>query len=145
MMAGKEIIRFKDKTRPISPDSTSCEKNVAVRKLHEEILRSLPLNTLYVGLHLRDDPPNFNDFQWGLYFHDNSNAIARHGHRILSGTGGVFRSNFLCVIPGITCRVWVLAILRKLIERGTVQCPSVGNQYVANASGNHQPRPHVQL
>lgn len=97
-------------------------------------------------------------------------------------TGGVFKSNFLCVlieiaripqakhsqvdqimrshdgdvnsIPSVTCRVWVMAILQKLILNGIVQCSNCdalqqecmgfGNQYSDAAAANDQPRPVVK-
>lgn len=103
-----------------------------------------------------------------------SGWILHHGH-----TSGVFKSNFLCVliqiavvpeanhdlldqimksrdrdvndVPGVTCRVWVLIILQKLIRHGLVRCSSVdglqeecmafGNKYSADAAGSVQPRP----
>ena len=100
-----------------------------------------------------------------------------------SATGGVFKDNFLCVlvqiasvpqakhgqvdqimrsrdgdvnsIPGVTCRVWLLFILQRLIQDGIVQCTSsveavqqecmvFGNQYSVGAARNDQPRPVVR-
>lgn len=95
---------------------------------------------------------------------------------------GVFKSNFLCVlieiaripqakhsqvdqimrshdgdvnsIPSVTCRVWVMAILQKLILNGIVQCSNCdalqqecmrfGNQYSDAAATNDQPQPVVK-
>lgn len=104
--------------------------------------------------------------------------IADHGR-----TGGVFKSNFLAVviqvgdiqqnardqldqimrshdhdvneIPGVSCRVWALAIMRKLIEAGLVRCDlgiekfeqecmAIGNQHRHAAEANEQPRPVVR-
>ncbi|EEQ34852.1 hypothetical protein McanMca71_001940 [Microsporum canis] len=103
--------------------------------------------------------------------------IADHGP-----TAGVFKSTFLCVliqiasippekrslldqimrshdgntnsIPGMSCRVWLLVILQKLIQQGLVRCNScealeqecleIGNQHSPGASKNHQPRPVVK-
>ncbi|CAG7957913.1 unnamed protein product [Penicillium salamii] len=97
-------------------------------------------------------------------------------------TGGVFKSNFLCAlvqvaivpgtvcgqldqimrshdsdvnsIPGVTCRVWLMKILEKLIQQGIFRCSNVdallqecmtiGNQYSASAAINQQPRPVVR-
>lgn len=97
-------------------------------------------------------------------------------------TGGIFKSNFLCIliqiatvpeasrnsldqimrshdgdvntIPGVTCRVWVIKILQKLIEQGIVRCSDADalqqecmafeNQYSPGAALNQQPRPLVR-
>ncbi|KAJ9489010.1 hypothetical protein VN97_g4276 [Penicillium thymicola] len=96
-------------------------------------------------------------------------------------TAGIFIENFLCVIiqiatiplsahdrvdeimrsydeslnsiPGIMCRVWILTVLRKLVDEGFVHCDigvlekdclEVGNEHSATASANEQPRPVVK-
>ncbi|KAJ5172381.1 hypothetical protein N7492_004974 [Penicillium capsulatum] len=102
--------------------------------------------------------------------------MPNHGH-----TGGIFKENFLCAlikiasipedlhatfdqivrsrdgdlgsIPGVTCRVWLLEILRQLSLRGIVHCDDVGilerecfdigNRFSAAAAQNEQPRPVV--
>ncbi|RAH85437.1 hypothetical protein BO86DRAFT_416310 [Aspergillus japonicus CBS 114.51] len=169
------------------------EKAAAVRKIQNEILAGLPLNTIYVVLYVRADPPIANDFHWGLYFHtDKSGAFKYHvknpstdGKGWLADhgrTGGLLKSNLLCVVnqiarvpsdkvaqidpimrsydgnlnamPGITCRVWVLAILQKLMDQGIVRCSSVkdleaeclsvGNGYMVEAANSRQPRPIVK-
>ncbi|OQE36110.1 hypothetical protein PENCOP_c012G07008 [Penicillium coprophilum] len=93
-------------------------------------------------------------------------------------TAGIFTENFLCVIiqiatirptahehvdeimrscdkslnsiPGITCRVWILTVLRRLVDEGVVHCDigelekdclGFGNEHSATASANEQPRP----
>ncbi|KAB8271637.1 hypothetical protein BDV30DRAFT_213315 [Aspergillus minisclerotigenes] len=57
-------------------------------------------------------------------------------------------------IPGVTCRVWVMTIIQKLIQNGIVlcndcnalerECMGFGNQYNAAAAKNDQPRPVVK-
>ena len=56
-------------------------------------------------------------------------------------------------IPGITCRVWILTVLRILVDEGFVQCDigelekdclEFGNEHGATASANEQPRPVVK-
>ncbi|KAJ5373676.1 hypothetical protein N7517_005682 [Penicillium concentricum] len=96
-------------------------------------------------------------------------------------TNGIFAENFLCVIiqiatipplahervdeimrsydeslnsiPGITCRVWILTVLRILVDEGFVHCDigelerdclKFGNEHSTAASVNEQPRPVVQ-
>lgn len=53
----------------------------------------------------------------------------------------------------ITCRVWILTVLRKLVDEGFVHCDigvlekdclEVGNEHSATASANEQPRPVVK-
>ncbi|KAJ6095209.1 hypothetical protein N7486_005955 [Penicillium sp. IBT 16267x] len=121
------------------------------------------------------------------YFHTSAMGGTKYHMRNLGGswmpdhgpTGGVFKSNFLCVlvqvaivpgtvygrldqtmrshdgdvnsIPGVTCRVWLMEILQKLIQQGIVRCSNaeallqecmgIGNQYRASAAINQQPRP----
>lgn len=56
--------------------------------------------------------------------------------------------------PGITCRVWLLMVMKLLAESGIVhlngsvddleaECWSFGNQYYESAEANQQPRPTV--
>lgn len=97
-------------------------------------------------------------------------------------TKGVFKSNFLCVlvqvatvpparhqaldqimrardgqlnqIPRMSCRVWLLDTLGRLMQQGIVrgpsvdavqqECFSIGNHFSSGAAGNDQPRPVVQ-
>jgi hypothetical protein len=116
----------------------------------------------------------------GLKYHIQnlgSGWIPSHGE-----TAGVFKSIFLCVliqiatipekarnildqlmrshdgelyqIPGVTCRVWLLRILQKLIQHGLVRCSnpdaleqecmSFGNRFSLAAAENNQPRPVVR-
>ncbi|CDM28180.1 hypothetical protein DTO013E5_3908 [Penicillium roqueforti] len=93
-------------------------------------------------------------------------------------TASIFAENFLCVviqiarippetharvdeimrsydgclnaIPGITCRVWILTVLRVLVDEGFVRCDigelerecfGFGNENSLTASANLQPRP----
>lgn len=107
----------------------------------------------------------------------NNRWIPDHGR-----TGGVLKANFLCVLiqiasipqakrdlldetirsrdkditsnPGVTCRVWLMTILQRLIELGIVQCNdynaleqeciAIGNEFSAGAAANNQPRPVVR-
>lgn len=169
---------------------TARERATAIKKAQEEALTRLQLNTLYIVLYIRSDPPELNDFHWGYYFHENPQGGLKYHMRSLGGgwipdhgkTGGVFKSNFLCVliqiasvpqakhsqldqimisrdgdvnsIPGVTCRVWLMAILQRLIQHEIVRCSSVdaliqecmstGNQHSAAAAKNNQPRPVVR-
>lgn len=117
--------------------------------------------TLYIILYIRSDPPEPNDFHWGYYFHENPQGGLKYHMRNIGGgwipdhgkTGGVFKSNFLCVliqiasvpqakhsqldqimrsrdgdvnsIPGVTCRVWLMTILQQLLLHEVVRCSSV--------------------
>ncbi|KAL5360963.1 hypothetical protein BJX96DRAFT_165553 [Aspergillus floccosus] len=137
------------------------ERALAIRKAQEDALARLPLNTLYIVLWIRSDPPQPNDFHWGYYFHTSPQGGLKYHMRNLGAgwipdhgsTGGVFKSNFLCVlvqiasvppakysqldqvmrsrdrdinsIPGVTCRVWLVVILQALIQAGVVRCSSV--------------------
>ncbi|RAL01567.1 uncharacterized protein BO80DRAFT_424771 [Aspergillus ibericus CBS 121593] len=175
---------------PASRVNAAKERALAIKQLQEEALKRLPLNTLYIVLWIRSDPPRLNDFHWGYYFHKLSSGGTKYHMTNLGGgwipdhglTGGVFKSNFLCVlveiatippaqhdqvdqimrfhdgdinsIPGVTCRVWVLTILQKLIQNGLVLCNDIkaleqecmgfGNQYQGAAAQNDQPRPVVK-
>ncbi|KAE8404950.1 hypothetical protein BDV37DRAFT_100279 [Aspergillus pseudonomiae] len=166
------------------------QRGLEIKKLQEEALAQLPLNTLYIVLYIRSDPPRANDFHWGYYFHQTTSGGSKYHMRNLGGgwipdhgpTSGVFKSNFLCVliqianvpepkhaildqtmrsrdddvnqIPGVTCRIWLMTILQRLIEEGLVRCDDhqklqdecmmFGNQYSATAASNSQPRPVVR-
>ncbi|KZF22516.1 hypothetical protein L228DRAFT_267914 [Xylona heveae TC161] len=161
-----------------------------IKKQQEDALARLPLNSLYIVLWIRSHPPHENDFHWGYYFHSTpQSGIKYHIKQLGSGwitdhgrTGGVFKSNFLCVliqiatvaegaggqldqimrshdgnvnsIPGVTCRVWILKILEKLMQSVIVRCSNadallqecmaIGNQHGPEAAENHQPRPVVK-
>ena len=77
-----------------------------IKRLQEEALAALLRGKLYIGLWIRDDPPQPNDFHWGFYHHKhghggtkyyianiNQGWIAIHG-----STTGVFKSVFLCML-----------------------------------------------
>lgn len=104
--------------------------------------------------------------------------IAQH-----APTAGILKTNFLCVlvhiadipetqigvvegvmrerdgdlneIPAVTCRVWLLVVLERLIGMGVVRCEGgvqgvereclgFGNEFMEEAAGNVQPRPVVR-
>lgn len=160
-----------------------------IKGKQEKALAELPLNTLYIALYLRSDPPAQNDFHWALYFHEHmsggtkyqvenpySGYMPNHVH-----TGGIFKDNFLCSlvriatvpeelhekfdqivrsrdgdiqnIPGVTCRVWLLEMIRELSRQGVVHCDDtdafekecfeIGNRHSSSATRNEQPRPVV--
>lgn len=56
-------------------------------------------------------------------------------------------------IPGVTCRVWMFAVLLRLVQSGIVRCEDLdalqeeckefGNRYRWDAAANVQPRPVV--
>jgi hypothetical protein len=161
----------------------------AIRKQQSDLLASLPLYALYIGLWIRSDPPRPNDFHWGFYLHTSTTSGMKY--HVSSLTGGwipehgpnsVLKSNFFCVliqiasvpetslaqldlimrlhdgdvngIPGVTCRVWLMMILEKLVQSGIVrygtlqaledECMDFGNEHSASAAVNDQPRPVVK-
>jgi hypothetical protein len=165
------------------------ERAAAIRKQQSDLLASLPLYALYIGLWIRSDPPRRNDFHWGFYLHTSTTSGIKY--HVSSLTGGwipehgpnsVLKSNFFCVliqiasvpetslaqldqimrlhdgdvngIPGVTCRVWLVMILEKLVQSGIVRCGSLqaledecmgfGNEHSASAAVNDQPRPVVR-
>ncbi|KAJ5808726.1 hypothetical protein N7474_009995 [Penicillium riverlandense] len=174
----------------MSAPKTARERAAIIKKQQEDALARLPLNALFIVLWIRSDPPRQNDFHWGYYLHTGSQGgVKYHMRNMGSGwmpdhgsTGGVFKSNFLCVliqvatiretarntldqimrshdgdvnqIPGVTCRVWVVKIIQKLIQHGMVRCENIdalqqecmafGNQYSPGAAINQQPRPVVR-
>lgn len=83
--------------------TTARERALAIKKSQEDALARLPLNTLYIVLDIRSDPPQPNDFHWGYYFHTSPRGGSKYHMRNLGGgwipdhgeTGGVFKSNFL--------------------------------------------------
>lgn len=91
---------------PAQPPKTAKERASAIKKTQEEALTRLPLNALYIVLYIRSDPPQPNDFHWGYYFHTGPQGGYKYHMRNLGGgwipdhgkTGGVFKSNFLCVL-----------------------------------------------
>ncbi|RAH49304.1 uncharacterized protein BO95DRAFT_487576 [Aspergillus brunneoviolaceus CBS 621.78] len=183
-------------TEEYSADLTGLnprERIAAIRKIQDDILAGLPLNTLYIVLHIRNDPPGQNDFHWGLYFHDrvtggvkyhvtNPSSEGRGWPADHARTAGVMRSNLLCALdliatipsdkvaqvdpimrfhdehlnsmPGLTCRVWVLTIVKKPVEQGLVRCNdlkaleaecfALGNHFLKTAAAAIQPRPIIK-
>jgi hypothetical protein len=134
------------------------ERALQIKQLQESALEALPLRKLYIVLWIRNDPPTANDFHWGFYYHKIPKGGTKYHMRNLGGgwiadhasTGGVFKSQFLCVlievgsipaskegaldqvmrsydgsannIPGFTCRVWIFKILQLLIEARLLRC-----------------------
>lgn len=80
-----------------------------IKKQQEEALASLPVNTLFIILKNRDDPPQKDDFHWGYYFHTHAaGGIKYHATNIVDNwigdhgpTGGVMKSLFLCAMVQI--------------------------------------------
>ncbi|KAK2761589.1 hypothetical protein FQN54_001417 [Arachnomyces sp. PD_36] len=184
--SGKSTIPSQSSSAP----KTAKEKAAENKRAQEEALSRLPLNTLYVVLYIRSDPPRENDFHWGYYFHTHPTGGSKYHVRNLGSgwmpdhgpTGGVFKSNFLCVlvqiavvpdarkaqldqimcsldaninaVPGISCRVWLFRVLQDLVQHGIVrchdlaalqhECMGIGNQYMADAADNRQPRPVIR-
>lgn len=137
------------------------ERALRIKQLQEEALEKLPAPKLYVVLFLRNDPPTANNFHWGFYYHQHKRGGTKYHMRNVNNgwmpdhatTGGVFKSNFLCVIiqigtipgdkeqqldqtmrtydanandiPGITCRVWIFKILALLVQCGLVRCDNL--------------------
>ena len=132
-----------------------------IKGAQEQALKDLPQRKLYIVLWIRADPPLPNDFHWGFYYHiHEGGGIKYHITNVGNGwvadygpTGGVFKSNFLCVliqvatipaeraaqldqimraydqnlngIPNVTCRVWLFRILEILVQHGLVRCSSL--------------------
>ncbi|KAJ5778484.1 hypothetical protein N7520_001730 [Penicillium odoratum] len=157
--------------------TTARERATIIKKQQEDALARLPLNSLFIVLWIRSDPPRQNDFHWGHYFHTSAMGGTKYHMRNLGGgwmpdhgpTGGVFKSNFLCVlvqvaivpgtlygqldqtmrshdgdvnsIPGVTCRGFARY---SNVEALLQECMGIGNQYRASAAINQQPRPVVR-
>lgn len=163
------------------------ERGAAIKKLQDRALESLALNKLFIVLWIRSDPPVPDDFHWAFYLHTSPQGGLTYEVKGLgsgwipehSETGGIFKTNFLCVlieiatiepakhgifdslvrsydedlraIPGVTCRVWLLEVIRLLAANRLVKCqdPSVlereckdiGNRHSTQAAENEQPRP----
>lgn len=161
-----------------------------IKEKQEEALSNLQLNSLFIVLYIRTDPPKQNDFHWAYYFHIKPSSGVKYHVSSLSGgwlaehasKSAIFKEGFLCAlvqiatvpeeaqarldalmrshdgdlnsIPGVTCRVWLLAILRKLVDERIVSCDSVeelqeecmeiGNRASLDAARNVQPRPIVR-
>ncbi|KAJ9400228.1 hypothetical protein DTO282F9_2998 [Paecilomyces variotii] len=94
---------------PAQPPMAPRERALAIKKAQEEALAQLPVDTLYIILYIRSDPPQPNDFHWGYYFHTSPRGGVKHHIRNLGGgwipdhvsTHGVFKSNFLCALVRI--------------------------------------------
>lgn len=165
------------------------ERALQIKQAQERALADLPQRKLYIVLWIRSDPPIPNSFHWGFYHHKDTDGGTKYHLRSLGSgwitdhgpTGGVFKSQFLCVliqiasipaeedqrlnqimstydanvnsIPNVTCRVWLFKILELLVQQGLVgcndlqslqaECMDYGNQYIADAARNIQPRPVV--
>lgn len=164
----------KEKATRDAAREAAWAKALRIKQLQKQALENLPRSKLYIILHLRGDPPSANDFHWGFYYHRNiSGGTKYHVTNLNSGwiadhgaTGGVFKSNFLCVviqvasvpankeqqldqvmrrydgnlngIPNITCRVWVMEIMALLVQQGFVVCSDLpGLQTECFNFGNH--------
>ncbi|PYH75179.1 uncharacterized protein BO88DRAFT_356220 [Aspergillus vadensis CBS 113365] len=96
-------------TGTAQPPTSARERALAIKKSQEDALSRLPLNTLFIVLYIRSDPPRLNDFHWGYYFHDTAQGGWKYHMRNLGSgwipdhgqTGGVFKSNFLCTLVEI--------------------------------------------
>ncbi|KMU85036.1 hypothetical protein CIHG_02819 [Coccidioides immitis H538.4] len=81
---------------------TARERASIIKKAQEDALARLPLNTLFIVLYIRSDPPQSNDFHWGYYFHTSAQGGLKYHMRNLGGgwipdhgpTGGVFQVQF---------------------------------------------------
>lgn len=181
---------FTFKTSEMLSYKNATERVVAIKAAQEKALAQLPLNSLYVVLYIRSDPPRSNDFHWAYYLHTASRGgtkfhVRNIGAGWISGHGqtcGIFKSAFLCVLihittiphekldlvdqimrshdsnlnsmPNITCRVWLMTVLKDLIENELVRCINsvelqqecfdFGNEHSSSAAINEQPRPVVK-
>ncbi|PYH97374.1 hypothetical protein BO71DRAFT_481235 [Aspergillus ellipticus CBS 707.79] len=133
---------------------------------------SLKPNALYIALFIRDDPPKPDGYHWALYYQDATSSTGILKTFLLVGLihiayvppttlakatlDRVFRSydEMLNQNETITCRTWVLDVLRRLQEQlGVLQGIDLqmleretmdwGNRYRFEASRNVQPRPVV--
>ena len=154
--AGKPNDKAREEAR-----RAAMQKALQTKQLQEQALTTLPRRKLYLVLHLRKDPPEANDFHWGLYYHKGQAGGTKYHVKNMSGgwipdhaaTGGLFKSNFLCVVirigtipedkeqqldqlvrkydgnlnatSGMTCRVWVMKVLELLEKDKLVECPSL--------------------
>ncbi|RMZ78775.1 hypothetical protein DV738_g3676, partial [Chaetothyriales sp. CBS 135597] len=83
----------------------ATERGAWIKKVQEDALATLPTHKLYIGLWLRNNIPNSNDFHWGFYYHrDDKGGTKYHIKNMGSGwitdhahTGGALKSQFLCV------------------------------------------------
>ncbi|EEP77765.1 predicted protein [Uncinocarpus reesii 1704] len=90
----------------VKSQGSAKERAVAVERMQKEALAALPLNSLYIGLWIRSDPPVANDFHWAYYFHSRPLGGTKYHIRNLGSgwivdhepTNGIFGANFLCVL-----------------------------------------------
>lgn len=75
--------------------------------LQTTALQTLPPDTLYIALWIRNDPPEADDFHWAFYHHHNASgggkkydvkSINDHWLTDHAWTGNIFKTNFLCVL-----------------------------------------------
>ena len=145
-------------TKVAGIQKTGREGALQIKRLQEQALRDLPPRKLHIVLWIRNDPPSANDFHWGFYYHKTEDGGTKyHMKNLGSGwiadhgpTGGVFKSQFLCVLveigtisadnegqldqimrsldssanttPGFTCRVWIFTLLPLLIQLDLLRC-----------------------
>nr|KMM72953.1 hypothetical protein CPAG_09243 [Coccidioides posadasii RMSCC 3488] len=64
---------------------TARERASIIKKAQEDALARLPLNTLFIVLYIRSDPPQSNDFHWGYYFHTSAQGGLKYHMRNLGG------------------------------------------------------------
>lgn len=96
-------------TIPAERAKVARERALQIKRAQEQALVSLPQRHLYIILWIRRDPPITNDFHWGFYYHKNASGGTKYHMRNVGGgwlpdhgpTGGVFKSNFLCVLVQI--------------------------------------------
>ena len=156
--AGAPVSAADKKKAAAERQKAAREKGGAIKQIQEAALKALPTNKLYVVLYIRDDPPTPGDFHWGYYYHKSSHGGTKyHVKNMSSGwiadhgpTGGVFKSQFLCVLieigtihpsheglldqnmrsydnylnshPNFDCIQWTFSILQKLIQAGLLTC-----------------------
>ncbi|KAL2820954.1 hypothetical protein BDW59DRAFT_174288 [Aspergillus cavernicola] len=91
---------------PTQPPKNPRERALAIKKVQEEALARLSLDTLYILLFIRTDPPQPHNFHWGYYFHTSPNGGFKYHAKTLddgwipdhSWNSGIFKSDFLCVL-----------------------------------------------
>lgn len=95
----------KSATRPTI--TAARERAALIKREQDDALLNLPMNGLFIVLHIRSDPPRQNDFHWGLYFHANRLSGVKYHITNVGGSGwipdhgqtsGVFKSLFLCAL-----------------------------------------------
>lgn len=89
------------------PPRIGTERAAAIKGVQDEALRSLPINTLYIGLWIRSDPPLPDDFHWAYYLHTTSQRgmkyhITNTNNNIWTvqhgAESGITKSLFLCCL-----------------------------------------------